>query len=207
MGQYHLILNLDRQQFLEPHAFGDGAKLMEFGTESQGTMTALAILLARDNGLGGGDLHLPENTPDADLIGSWAGSRISIVGDYGPPEDVLEVDRTAFFASVAGRQFAERYPNRQPNLYQVAQAIYENVSDRAIRLLQLDPSGAGKLRHIDLNDQQRSRFEMIQEGERPEIEAMQKLERERMRDLVLEDFSRMPMERIAELLSRHTQKR
>ena len=64
MGQYHLILNLDRQQFLEPHAFGDGAKLMEFGTESQGMMTALAILLARDNGLGGGDLHLPENTPN-----------------------------------------------------------------------------------------------------------------------------------------------
>ena len=122
-------------------------------------------------------------------------------------EEVVEADRTAFFASVAGRQFAQRYPNRQPNLYQVAQAIYENVSDRAIQLLQLDPSGAGKLRHIDLNDQQRSRFEMIQEGERPEIEATQNLEREQMRELVLEGFSRMPMERIAELLGRHAQRR
>ena len=40
MGQYHLILNLDKRQYLEPHAFGEGAKLLEFGASMEGTMTA-----------------------------------------------------------------------------------------------------------------------------------------------------------------------
>jgi hypothetical protein len=77
MGQYYKVMNLDKKQFLHPHKLGDGLKLMEFGCSANGTMTALALLLADGNGRGGGDMR-----SDSRLIGSWAGDRIVIAGDY-----------------------------------------------------------------------------------------------------------------------------
>jgi hypothetical protein len=86
MGQYHYVANLDKKQYLHPHRFDDGLKLMEFGASPGGTMTALAILLAeqsKDGGRGGGDIR-----HDAEgLVGSWSGDRIAIVGDYAEPAD------------------------------------------------------------------------------------------------------------------------
>jgi len=100
MGQYHLVVNLDKQQYLHPCRLGDGQKLLEFA-DGGATLTALAILLAKDNGRGIGDLHVARphaprerwerngfervRTPHADLVGSWAGDRIVIAGDYGDP--------------------------------------------------------------------------------------------------------------------------
>jgi hypothetical protein len=81
MGQYHKVVNLDKKQFLHPHKFGDGLKLREFGCSGEGTLTALTALLAAHNGRGGGDFR-----SDSPLIGSWAGDRIAIVGDYGDAE-------------------------------------------------------------------------------------------------------------------------
>lgn len=77
MGQYYLIVNLDKKEYIHPHAFGDGLKLMEFGASGTGAMCALAILLASSNGRGGGDLN---STHPA--IGAWSGDRIVIAGDY-----------------------------------------------------------------------------------------------------------------------------
>lgn len=77
MGQYYYVVNLDKQQFLHAHKFGDGLKLREFGCSGGGTMYALALLLADGNGRGGGDFP-----SEASLIGSWAGDRIVIAGDY-----------------------------------------------------------------------------------------------------------------------------
>jgi hypothetical protein len=58
VGQYHYVVNLDKREFLHPHRFGDGLKLMEFGCSTEGTLTGLAILLACSNGRGGGDLYV-----------------------------------------------------------------------------------------------------------------------------------------------------
>lgn len=80
MGQYYIVVNLDKKQYLHPHKFGDGLKLREFGQSGFGTMYALAALLADGNGRGGGDI--PSDDP---LIGSWAGDRIVITGDYADP--------------------------------------------------------------------------------------------------------------------------
>jgi len=77
MGQYYLVVNLDKKEYIYPHKFGDGLKLLEFGTSNCGTMTGLAILLADGNGRGGGDLQ-----SDHIIIGSWAGDRIVVSGDY-----------------------------------------------------------------------------------------------------------------------------
>jgi hypothetical protein len=56
VGQYHVAVNLDKKQVLVPTRLGDGLKLMEFG-DGGATLTALAILLAKDNGRGLGDVH------------------------------------------------------------------------------------------------------------------------------------------------------
>lgn len=88
MGQYHLLVNLDKRQYVHPHQMGDGLKLMEFGMSGDGgVMTACALLLAsacKGGQRGGGDIHADiEGT-----VGAWAGDRIAIVGDYGEPEDL-----------------------------------------------------------------------------------------------------------------------
>jgi len=115
MGQYHIVVNLDKKQWLEPHAFGEGTKLMEFGCSAQGTMLALAVLLADSNGRGGGDLR-SENP----IIGSWAGDRIVIAGDYGDEGKWLEVHQ---------RVACELVQNGH-TLYRHAKDLFENVSEK-----------------------------------------------------------------------------
>ena len=65
MGQYYKIVNVKKKQYLTPHTFGDGAKLMEFGMSANGVLAGLAILLADGNGRGGGDLN-----SDNPIVGS-----------------------------------------------------------------------------------------------------------------------------------------
>ena len=77
MGQYYLIINKTKKQYLNPHRFGDGLKLLEFGPSGRGTMYALALLLRQSDEGGGGDY--PGENP---VVGSWAGDEIAIVGDY-----------------------------------------------------------------------------------------------------------------------------
>lgn len=89
MGQYHLPCNLDKREYLHPHELGDGLKLMEFGCSGDGTMTALALLLAASNGRGGGDFR---GDDPKSLVGSWAGNRIAIIGDYYEADDVPGFD-------------------------------------------------------------------------------------------------------------------
>jgi hypothetical protein len=108
MGQYHYLANFDRKEFIHPHVFGDGLKLMEFGASGGGTMLGLAALLAASNGpdgRGGGDLHVwdgealgyegrgVEVDPERarwlmeNIVGRWAGERVAIIGDYHEPTD------------------------------------------------------------------------------------------------------------------------
>jgi hypothetical protein len=84
MSQYHLVANLTREEYLDPTACGDGVKLCEFITSSEGTLMALAALLAQSNSGGEADIHSTDP-----LIGAWAGDQITIVGDQ---------DRTAVYS-------------------------------------------------------------------------------------------------------------
>ncbi len=112
MAQFHLIANDTKRQLLSPKAFGDGARLLEFGISGCGVMCGLAVLLAQDNKLVVGDLN--SSNP---LIGSWSGDHIRIVGDYGPP-----------LGQIPGN----------PNYYKYAQDNYEDISQRVVRLLCVD---------------------------------------------------------------------
>jgi hypothetical protein len=92
MGQYYKAVNLDKKELLHPHEMTDGFKLLEFGCGGL-TMTGLAVLLACSNGRGGGDLHSTNK-----IIGSWAGDRIAIIGDYAEPKDYPDLDQATIDA-------------------------------------------------------------------------------------------------------------
>lgn len=92
MGQYHYVCNKTKHEYLNPHGFGDGLKLMEFGCSAGGTMTALAILLASSNGRGGGDARIDHDHALIEVVGSWAGDEIAIIGDYSEEGDIAGWD-------------------------------------------------------------------------------------------------------------------
>ena len=113
MGQYWMVVNLDKKEFVDPHKLGTGLKLWEQLANSPGTGGALIILCAAmPEARGGGDFDLDKNwhgperkdTPEfgckpgpmpeeyADIahrtIGRWAGDRIALVGDYAENSDL-----------------------------------------------------------------------------------------------------------------------
>jgi hypothetical protein len=102
MGQYHYVVNVDKKQFINPHKLGAGLKLWEQLNNDPSTPHAIFMLLAVSNGRGGGDLHRWIPDPNADekdrafsgeyleseLIGSWGGDRIAVIGDYAEETDL-----------------------------------------------------------------------------------------------------------------------
>lgn len=80
MGQYYLVVNKTKREYLYPHVFGDGLKAFEIIANGD-TLKALGVLLLKSDGGGGGDLKAQrdENNP---LIGRWVDDEIVIIGDY-----------------------------------------------------------------------------------------------------------------------------
>lgn len=88
MGQYFIAVNEDKREFIDPHVFGDGLKFQEFSCSSSGFLAGLALLLRRSSNGGGGDWYsYSADTKKAPLerfpiVGSWAGGKVSVLGDY-----------------------------------------------------------------------------------------------------------------------------
>lgn len=138
MGQYYKIVNLDKKQYLYPITFGDGLKLMEFGSSAGGTMTALAVLMADGNGRGGGDFG-NGITVDTELVGSWAGDRIVIAGDYADPGKFMpQPDLETAKAEAVVDGLADQ---RGRNLYDYAEEYFEDVSEKVVEVMQTAQEG------------------------------------------------------------------
>ena len=75
MGQYFLIVNLDKKEFIHPHKLGSGLKLWEICASN--ACRVLPFLLRKSNETGGGDIQKEYKN-----AGRWAGDRIVVVGDY-----------------------------------------------------------------------------------------------------------------------------
>ena len=112
MGQYWLVVNLDKKEYVNPHKLGCGLKLREQLANHPSTGSALLILCAAmPERRGGGDFDLDSNwhgperkypehncTPAPmpegyqDIahrtIGRWAGDRIALIGDYAEKQDL-----------------------------------------------------------------------------------------------------------------------
>ncbi len=112
MGQYYKVVNTTKGEVMTPHAFGSGAKLMEFSSDRMSIMQGLAILLADGNNRGGGDL-----SSDNPLVGSWAGDNIVVTGDYA--------DEGKFVPK----------KNHKQNLYAYSEENYKDISFDVIRAL------------------------------------------------------------------------
>lgn len=94
MGQYHIVVNLYRCEYLKPTELGDGLELLEFSYDVA-KLTALAILLAKDNGRGLGDLHvaMPDTPLDkwekADYVLKRVRARTLTLSAHGPNTRLL----------------------------------------------------------------------------------------------------------------------
>ena len=73
MGQYFVIVNLDKKEFIHPHKLASGLKFWEILTSNSATR-ALAFLLRQSTD----DSYVE----DFKFCGHWAGDKITIVGDY-----------------------------------------------------------------------------------------------------------------------------
>lgn len=155
MGQYWIVVNLDKREFVHPHPLGSGLKLWEQAANHPGTGEALVILCAAmPEPRGGGDFDLEENwhgpertfpkhnvipgpMPDDyqaiahDTIGRWAGDRIALVGDYAEPDDI------------PGRDDAHLIYDLCVDLedYDPEQGHYRDISDQVARVIEHELSG------------------------------------------------------------------
>lgn len=77
MGQYFMLVNVSKREFLHPHKLGMGLKLWEICANKGAGV--LVYLLRKSDELGGGDIDDPAK---AKWAGHWAGDSIFVVGDY-----------------------------------------------------------------------------------------------------------------------------
>jgi hypothetical protein len=131
MGQYYYTVNLDKKEYLHPHKFDDGLKLMEFGQSAGGTLLGLTILLADGNGRGGGDIHSEDS-----IVGRWAGDRIVIAGDYADGGKFIENATDEQLQEAANECFSEGHKIAENvNLHGWAQQQFEDISEKVIAVL------------------------------------------------------------------------
>lgn len=99
MGQYFLIANLDKKEYLSPHQMGTGAKLWEIAANCQ--QGILPYLLRQSDVKDGiGDLN-PDRTQSYPNAGRWAGDRIVVVGDY---------DESGLYDKIDDKEWSEITP-------------------------------------------------------------------------------------------------
>lgn len=87
MGQYHILVNVDKREWVDPWGIALGSKQWEHQSEARwplyGSLSdAMYILTMTSPARGGGDM------PPSDISGRWAGDRVMIVGDYTEDEDL-----------------------------------------------------------------------------------------------------------------------
>lgn len=77
MGQYFTLINETKKEFVCVYCANGVAKWYEWVFNTQ--FKLLGLLIRRSNEGGGGDIH---STHEDVIQGSWAGDKISLVGDY-----------------------------------------------------------------------------------------------------------------------------
>jgi len=75
MGQYFLIVNETKKEYINPMNLGGGLKLWELTANRE--VRILPFLLRQSSSSGGGDIKKHYK-----YAGRWAGDRIVVVGDY-----------------------------------------------------------------------------------------------------------------------------
>jgi hypothetical protein len=90
MGQYYLIVNKTKKEYLYPHVFDDGLKACEI-LYNGNTLKGLGVLLLKSDSGGGGDLS-SQNDDNNKIVGRWVDDEIVIIGDYDSSGLYAEAD-------------------------------------------------------------------------------------------------------------------
>ncbi|HYT44020.1 MAG TPA: hypothetical protein VEP90_16900 [Methylomirabilota bacterium] len=160
MGQYWLVCNLDKHEFIDPHKLGVGLKLGEQVGSGHGTPDALFILVAamRER-RGGGDFDWDSNYygPERDMskpghnidgapvveeyntvakrtIGRWAGDRVAVVGDYAEDTDLPKKDKASQILKMC---YASQSPDDDPDV----KSDWVDVSEDVRRVIEHECGG------------------------------------------------------------------
>lgn len=114
MGQYHMLINVDRKELVYPHDIGLGLKQWEHaGYGGAGTLAdAMYILTMTSPNRGGGDFEWTA------ISGRWVGDRVMVVGDYTEDEDIPDSVEITHNGQIV----------RGSDLYWYAQEEYDNIS-------------------------------------------------------------------------------
>ena len=112
MGQYFLVVNTAKRQYLDAGRFGENIK--RSGILRGKHAAALGLLLC--------DATQPEGAHT--LFGSWAGDPIAVTGDYAPPNSASVPTSTV--------------DTPTKNLYALANDEYEDISRQAMLMLIAD---------------------------------------------------------------------
>lgn len=87
MGQYHKVINLDKQEVVDPHGLGLGSKQYEHNGCEASLADAIYLLVMSSPNRGGGDWSF-----DSATSGRWCGDRVVVLGDYTTDEDIEGVE-------------------------------------------------------------------------------------------------------------------
>lgn len=82
MGQYHIIVNLDKQEYFHPHDLGWGLKQKEHTGFAGSAGDAIYLLTQTSPNRGGGDFDFYDG-----VSGRWTGDRVVVLGDYTEEEE------------------------------------------------------------------------------------------------------------------------
>jgi len=117
MGQFYLIINLDKKEYIHPNKFSCGMHINEFLRCKYGIMTGLGLLLADTNSMDSFCSRIEDGKVIGDgVIGRWAGDRVVIAGDY-----------------VTHLKYDFEFEDTKNNLYNVALLFYDDVSDEVLK--------------------------------------------------------------------------
>lgn len=89
MGQYFVIANLEKREYLDPWKMESGAKAWEQAMNLPSK--ALLVLLGTGMGRGGGDFRIGSMPDGSPVNGRWSGDSIVMVGDYAEDSDNPEI--------------------------------------------------------------------------------------------------------------------
>ena len=97
MGQYHVLVNLDKKEIVTPHGLGLGLKQYEHIGEFNGTLAdAMYILMMTSPSRGGGDF------PSTNISSRWVGDRVLILCDYTQDSDVPSIPNAGLLYGESG---------------------------------------------------------------------------------------------------------
>ena len=163
MSSYYSLVNLDKRQVVYPDNFGSGLKLPEIMFSKISMMPMLALLLTditHEDSSYFDDLPAPVKK----LFGSWAGNKLFFAGDSEPNWTNFsreEFQDMAYDIDGAEHRFGSRFDPKLRkwtasdeemcwNMYTLADALFEDISDKVLQAVALASKGTSPFVTVDL---------------------------------------------------------